>query len=423
MAIPKQPKLRPVESFPVGQGDGAVVFALRDPEGFSSPVVLPYEAATLASLMDGTRTLADMRDALERQIGRPVALADVESVVSELDHRYFLDTDRFRARWKREIEGYLNSKVRPAAHAGGAYSAEPGILRLELASLFSGAEGAIAAAEPNGDAPAGRLCGVLSPHIDFARGGPAFAQAYKKIIDHSDADLFVIFGTAHSPMRSLFSLTRKHFATPLGTVETDRTFVSKLASGLSAMPGGREVNLFADELAHRQEHSIEFQVVFLQYLLADRRPFKIVPVLTGSFHEFVKGNVSPAASPEVSAFVSAMQQAAAEYSGKICYISGGDLAHIGQRFGDWAVLDKERLQEQAEDDRQLLAAACRADADGFFEHVALQCDRDRICGLSPTYTMLQVMRPSRGELLRYDQAVELDGTACVSFASLAFYHE
>ena len=35
--------------------------------------------------------------------------------------------------------------------------------------------------------------------------------------------------------------------------------------------------------------------------------------------------------------------------------------------------------------------------------------------------MLRVTQPKRGELLRYDQAVELDGTSCVSFASLAFY--
>jgi hypothetical protein len=35
--------------------------------------------------------------------------------------------------------------------------------------------------------------------------------------------------------------------------------------------------------------------------------------------------------------------------------------------------------------------------------------------------MLEVARPKRGELLKYDQAVELDGTACVSFASAAFY--
>ena len=79
------------------------------------------------------------------------------------------------------------------------------------------------------------------------------------------------------------------------------------------------------------------------------------------------------------------------------------------------------MQDQAQYDRELLEAACRPDADSFFQHVASKADRHRICGLSPTYTLLRVTEPKRGELLKYDQAVELDGTACVSFASAAFY--
>ena len=423
MELPQQPRLRRVESFPVNQPDGEVVFALRDPDGFASPIVLPHAAAVLASLMDGTRTLAEIQDAFGRQFGQPVGLADLERLIGQLDGRYYLDTDRFRHRWKTEMELFFNSPRRPAAHAGRAYAAEPETLRQQLAGLFTHESGPGAPGEASVSPGANRLCGVLSPHIDLHRGGPAFAWAYKKIIEESDADLFVIFGTAHNPMRSLFSVTRKHFETPLGTVETDKAFIAKLTKKLAATPGGQELNLAADELAHRQEHSIEFQAVFLQYLLGDRRPFKIVPVLTGSFHDFVSQNSSPSDSPQVAAFISAMQQTAAEYAGKICYISGGDLAHIGQRFGDRAFLDKTRLQEQAENDRELLATACRADADGFFRHIAQQQDRNRICGLSPTYTMLEVMRPKRGELLRYDQAVELDGTSCVSFASLAFYRE
>ncbi len=421
--LPQRPRLRRLESFPISEAGGEIVFALRDSEGFSGSIVLPYAAAVLASFMDGSRTLAEIQAEFQRQFHHPVTLADVEKLVGELDDRLLLDTERFRARWKIEIENYLNGPVRPAAHAGSAYPEDPQALREQLAALFTGEKGPGAPAESTDRARSNRLCGVMSPHIDLHRGGTAFAWAYKRVIEEGPADLFVIFGTAHNPMNHLFSVTRKHFETPLGTVETDRQFVSKLAAKLGAAPAGHELNLFGDELAHRQEHSIEFQVVFLQYLLGGRRPFKIVPVLTGSFHEFVAQNASPAGSPQVAAFVSAMQQTAAEYSGRICYISGADLAHIGQRFGDSAFLNAERLKEQAENDRQLLETACRADADAFFQHIARQQDRNRICGLSPTYTMLQVMRPGRGELLKYDQAVELDGTACVSFASLAFYHE
>ncbi|MCH7872830.1 MAG: MEMO1 family protein, partial [Planctomycetes bacterium] len=82
-----------------------------------------------------------------------------------------------------------------------------------------------------------------------------------------------------------------------------------------------------------------------------------------------------------------------------------------------------RLKAQSIDDRALLDAACRADSAAFFNHVADQNDRNRICGLAPTYTMLEIMQPERGEILKYDQAVEPDGSSCVSFASLAFYRK
>lgn len=39
------------------------------------------------------------------------------------------------------------------------------------------------------------------------------------------------------------------------------------------------------------------------------------------------------------------------------------------------------------------------------------------------YTLLETVRPNRGELLKYDQAVAPDRTSCVSFAAAAFYSD
>lgn len=417
-----RPRLRNLESFPVSEQNGEVLFALRDPEGYGRSVVIPHEAAVLASLMDGRRSLEEIREEFEKRFGEEVPLEDVEGLIQQLDSRYLLDSDHFRAYWKREVEGYLNAKLRPPAHAGGAYQSEAAALKKQLAELFTGQSGPGA---PNFDRAKSvgsqQLCGVLSPHIDFYRGGPTFAWAYKRLVEESDADLFIVFGTAHKAMNNLFSITKKHFDTPIGAVETDHKFVSSLTAQLNKTPEGKELNLFGDELAHRFEHSLEFQMVMLQYLLGERRPFKVVPVLVGSFHRFIDKDKQPIDSPHVAAFVAAMRAAASQYQGKICYVGGVDLAHIGQRFGDRTLLSKSRLTEQAKSDQALLAEACRPDAAAFFESVAKVNDRNRICGLSPTYAMLEVMQPARGEVLKYAQAVEEDGTACVSFASAAFY--
>ena len=289
MAESPVPKLRPVESFPVKQPNGEVWLALRDPGGFAGSIVIPREAAVAASLMDGNRSLAEIQAEFTKVCKQPVDAADLMGLIRQLDDRNFLDTERFRQRWKADVESYLNAAKRPAAHAGAAYAGQGGALTAQLDGLFVAPNGPGAYGPPlsgvNGRQP---LRGVLSPHIDLRRGGPAFAWAYRQIVEQSDADLFVIFGTAHQWMRNLFSVSRKHFETPLGVVQTDKQFVGRLGQKLAAHPDGAGLNLFADELAHRPEHSIEFQVIFLQHLLAEHREFKIVPILVGSFHEFVR---------------------------------------------------------------------------------------------------------------------------------------
>ncbi len=109
--------------------------------------------------------------------------------------------------------------------------------------------------------------GVLSPHIDFHRGGSVYTWSYKELVENTQADTFVVLGVAHQYCRRRFALTSKDFETPLGLVPTNRSYLDSIVAMV-----GRDY--FDDELAHRTEHSIEFQVVFLQYLLGGRRDFR-----------------------------------------------------------------------------------------------------------------------------------------------------
>lgn len=61
------------------------------------------------------------------------------------------------------------------------------------------------------------------------------------------------------------------------------------------------------------------------------------------------------------------------------------------------------------------------DLDRYFRIIADEGDRRRICGLPPTYTLLEAIRPRYGKLLHYDQYVHPQGVQSVSFASMAFY--
>jgi AmmeMemoRadiSam system protein B len=254
---------------------------------------------------------------------------------------------------------------------------------------------------------------VISPHIDFQRGGHTYARSYRTILEHSSAEVFVILGVSHQPCRNRFVLTYKDFETPLGRARTDRTYVERLA----AVAGS---HLFDDEIAHRLEHSIEFQVVFLQYILGEKRDYTIVPILVGSFHDLLVRGVDPIQHPEVRKFIDAMNAAESSCGKPVLYIGGIDLGHIGSDFGDYGLLEDARLDQLRDNDTAMLNHAAMGDAASWFSLAAAAGNRWRICGLAATYTMLHAMGPTRGTLLHYDQATNAERTCCVSFASLAF---
>jgi MEMO1 family protein len=419
MDTPLRPKLRPVDSFPMRQPDGGVEFVLRDPDGFSSPIMLPYAGAMVASLMDGQRTIEEIQADYQARFGEALEVEDLQYVLEQLDQRGYLDNDRFRALWKQELTIYLNSDKRPAAFAGQAYPSDPVELRQFLDGLFTQPKGP---GLPDASATAtDRLIGVLCPTVDLRRAGLSLAASYKRLIEQSGAETFVILGTAHRSMRNRYALTKKNFETPLGTIDVDRDLILRLNNHVRGSGVGDELQLFGDELAHRHEHSIEFQSLMLQHLLGSRRSFKIAPVLVDSFQDLVADGTEPIQNASVNAFIQALRSTISSAGRSVAVICSADLAHVGQRYGDKSLLDEPHLRRQAESDRSLLETAASGDASGVFAHVAGRANQDRVWGLGPLYTMLKTIEPARGDLLRHDQAVELDFTGCVSFGSIAYY--
>jgi AmmeMemoRadiSam system protein B len=228
------------------------------------------------------------------------------------------------------------------------------------------------------------------------------------------ANLFIIFGTAHQPTSVPFPLTLKDYETPFGLVETDKALVHALVRRYPT-------DLLSDEIAHRSEHSIEFQVLFLQYVLGPARKFRVVPILVGSFHDCIERQVNPTEVVHIADFIQAVQQAATERAEPICYIVGGNLAHVGMKFGDQGPLMPALLEQVAHEVQALLAATARMDATGLFRSIAEHGDRRRICGFPPMYMLLSTMPATSGTVLKYDQAVEPATQSMVSYASVVFH--
>jgi hypothetical protein len=404
------PRLNPLEAFPV-EHEGQRVICLRDPNNISDKVMLiSPETVFIISLFDGENSIEEIHDKCEEKFGERVPREEMEQLIAHLDDALFLDSTRFREHNRKIIEDYHSSEVRPSSHAGLSYPAEA----QELESWFEGFFKEAEQDEPYNKTD-GTLKGLISPHIDYTRGGHLYAKAYRELDHTCEADTFVIFGTSHySQVDNPFILTRKAFETPLGVTETDLGFVERIESKC-------DWDLFEGEIAHRTEHSIEFQVALLQYVLRKKNDFRIVPVLCNSFFGLIQEGKSPVEDERVSRFLDSFARIMNELGNKAFIIAGVDMAHVGPKFGDRDKVNDVTLGRIKERDIKSLELTEKLDSEGFYRSVEEEKDWRKICGLSSIYATLSTIQAERGKLLGYDQAKEPDTGSVVSFASLGFY--
>jgi AmmeMemoRadiSam system protein B len=215
-------------------------------------------------------------------------------------------------------------------------------------------------------------------------------------------------------MRHRFGGLRKDFETPFGVARTDGAALDMLAANL---PFG----FFDDEWAHRSEHSIEFQVVWLQHIFGGKLKARIAPLLAGSFHEFSQTGASPFSDSQVAGFTQALRKLVETRRGKVCIIAGVDFAHLGGRFGDEEAMDEARRMRLEHDDRAMLDAILSCDAESFHRHIVAEKDARRVCGYPAIYTLLTALRPAAAQFLDYGQSHEPETNSVVSFGSVAFH--
>jgi len=404
-----KPRLRGVDCRRVSE-NGNVFLQLFNREELSEHLLqVPQSLGLVLQFFDGERTTMEIAEFVRTEHEVAINPAFIEELAAELDHAILLDGPSYEAARRRAIDEFRATGVRPEKCLG-VYSPDPKTLRDQLCAIFEHPNGA---GLPTEIGKTDDLRAVFVPHIDYRRGGPSFGFGFRDLAERSQAETFIIVATSHySPER--FTLTRNHFSTPLGIVQTDCDYVDALAEAYGVE------DAYRDELAHRPEHSIELEVVLLQYLLGDRRPFKIVPLLVGPFQDAVDEEKSPTSFPDVARMIDALQSVERSQGKRVCYVVSGDLAHIGPKFGDDWEIDEEIADWNRTEDEQLLVEFSSAQPERLSTFINLERDERRICGFPPGFTTLAAANPSRGKTLFHDQFVDPNGNEIVSFASVAF---
>jgi len=245
--------------------------------------------------------------------------------------------------------------------------------------------------------------GLLSPHIDYPRGGPVYGAVWQHTAPVLEsADLVILFGTDHYGVDP-FTLTQQHYASPYGILPTATDVVDKLAIAIEQVGGSGTA--YKSEFRHRKEHSLELVAVWLHHMLArqghiaeqNRPPCELVPILCGGIHRHILDDSDPADDPLLNNVLNVLHEVSKKRN--VLIVASGDLAHVGPAFSG-APLDKQKRALLRSTDDALLESMCTGGSQSFFEEIRSVRDRNNVCGVTPIYLTMRLL-----EMLNHNDSV------------------
>lgn len=261
--------------------------------------------------------------------------------------------------------------IRQPVVAGTFYPANPKTLRCNIDVYTS----------PRAANLSAKACVV--PHAGYVYSGPVAGAVYAAL---ELPDLFVILAPNHYGRGAALALhPATEWETPLGPARVDAELFSRILAGVPGME--------CDASAH-DEHSLEVQIPFLQYLRPD---FAFVPIAigTGDYATLVKtGQALAAVLKEESRFV--------------MIVASSDMNHY----------EDDRTTRRK--DRAAINAMLSLDMQSLYE--TLKQERITMCGFGPAIVAITAARPMQGRLIKYATSGDASGERdrVVGYAGLSF---
>lgn len=363
---------------------GAPYFLVSDPQGVAAQQLLvPVHFGGILALCDGLHDLATVVEEASALYNSQVNLDEARELIEALEEAGMLEGATFDALHKQAVVAWRAQVQRPLSHAGAGYpSGQKRLWRLFQEYL----EAAPSVEQPAEPLDWGRGVALLSPHIDYGRGGAVYAQVWKSMAQAArDADVAVVFATDHRG-DDPFTLTNVPYATPYGKLSNDRRLFDSLVEAV-----GTE-RAFAGELRHGGEHSIELVVNWLHHM-REGKALPIVPVLTGSLQRFLRNGGSPKDDFTIGEVIDVVRYEMQKR--KVLVIASGDMAHVGPAFGGAPLFDREISSVRKADER-LVRAMESGDPDCFFAEIKAVGDCNNVCGVAPIYLAMRAAQGVQG---------------------------
>jgi len=376
---------------------------LRDSLHYSDAVlIIPPELIQCLTCFDGEKTERELHEMLYRMSGDLRAGEMGDRLATALARSGFLEDETFEQLRDARHREFADAPVRMPIHAGSAYPEDPQELTEAMRCWMPETE--VASSE--------KLIGIAAPHVSPEGGYKSYRAAYSNLSPQLRDRTFVILGTSHYGAPDKFGLTRKPYLTPYGEARTDSALVDELTAAADDAIG-------MEDYCHSVEHSIEFQVLFLQSVFGP--DISVLPILCGSYFPSIYGGGMPEDNESVRRFLGSLGDIAAREEHRLCWVLGVDMAHMGARYGDQfeAIAHNDEMVAVAERDQGRMERIAAGDAPGFWELVRENRDDLKWCGSSPFYTFLKVRPQARGVVNHYEQW-NIDPQSVVTFAGMSF---
>jgi len=340
-----------------------------------------------------------------RVLGPPHRVAEVgdleRHLCDTLEGSGLLENDAYLQMKEEKHRAFAESPHREPAHAGSAYPDELDALQ-DTMRRYLGTD----------RASADGLTGIAAPHVSPEGGWLSYRSAYAALSPLYADRTFVVLGTSHYGEPDKFGLTRKPYRTPYGEAVVDHARIDWLAQHAHRA-------ILMEDYCHSIEHSIEFQVLFLQSIYGPQ--VKVLPILCGSYARSIYQGGMPEDNQDVRRFLEALGEIADRDRGDLLWVLGIDMAHIGRRTAT-----RIRGRRRGPDDRRGATrfpqnSAHRRRRRGWLLEPGTGAPRrSEVVRLSPLYTFLRCVPGVKGELQRYEQW-NIDEQSVVSFAGMTFH--
>lgn len=381
MEVPR-PKLRRVERVERDL-EGERVLILRDPMDVAESFALDAEFAPVLDLLDGSRTVLQVRQSLRMRGVLDLPVDALNAFVDDLRAEGWLDDHVFRDKWAALHADFLDEDPRAPRFAGLLYPDDPAALRSAYAKVLGDGPRV---------SPTSSLVGLLVPHGPLDLVGEILAETLVDLPPAEDLDCIVVLGTDHGPGLLPFAAARRGFDTPLGPVPAHAALLDALDRHIAWA--------FREELRHRAAHSIELSALTLRAIYGDAVP-PIVPILCGA-------GVLRARDPEAAErFVTALELLLEDRRTLIW--GSAELSHGGVAYGR-PTLDDAGVAALEDRDR-----ACLDDlVHGRLRALSRRCKEEhpqgRPSGGAVMATLRQLLPEARAELTSY-RAISLRSDA------------